>query len=47
MLGAIDRITEDDITRVAHRLFPAGALGLTVLGGGDAPVVRAEQLALA
>lgn len=47
MLAAIDRITEDDITRVAHRLFPAGALGLTVLGGGDAPVVRAEQLALA
>ena len=47
MLAAIDRITEDDITRVAHRLFPAGALGLTVLGGGTPAAVRAEQLALA
>jgi predicted Zn-dependent peptidase len=47
MLAAIDRVTEDDVTRVAHRLFPAGALGLTVLGGGPAAAVRAEQLALA
>lgn len=47
MLAAIDRVTEDDITRVAHRLFPAGTLGLTVLGGGKPAAVRAEQLALA
>src|SRR5262245_27106769 len=30
--ASIDRVTNDDILRVAQRVFPAGAFGLTVLG---------------
>jgi predicted Zn-dependent peptidase len=47
MLTAIDGVTEPEVTRVAHRLFPPGALGLTVLGGGTPEPVAAEQLSLA
>jgi predicted Zn-dependent peptidase len=47
MLAAIERISEDDVMRVAHRLFPAGSLGLTVLGGGRPARIDAGQLALA
>jgi predicted Zn-dependent peptidase len=47
MLAAIDRVTEPDVTRVAHRLFPPGALGLTVLGGATPEAVAVEQLSLA
>lgn len=47
MLAAIERVTDDDVTRVAHRLFPAGSMALTVLGGGTPAPVAAEQLALA
>jgi predicted Zn-dependent peptidase len=47
MLAAIERVREADISRVAHRLFPAGALALTVLGGGSPNVVKAQQVALA
>jgi predicted Zn-dependent peptidase len=47
MLAAIDGIAEDEVMRVAHRLFPVGSLGLTVLGGGSPTVIEAGQLALA
>jgi predicted Zn-dependent peptidase len=47
MLAAIERVTEDDVARVARRLFPPGALGLTVLGGGTPEPVMTEQLSLA
>ncbi len=47
MLAAIDGVREADVTRVAHRLFPAGSLALTVLGGGTPAPLAAEQLALA
>jgi predicted Zn-dependent peptidase len=30
--AAIDAVTNDEIVRVAQRVFPAGAFGLTVLG---------------
>ncbi|MGE0812564.1 MAG: M16 family metallopeptidase [Vicinamibacterales bacterium] len=47
MLRAIDGVTEADVLQVAHRLFPTGSLGLTVLGGGALHTVAAGQLALA
>ncbi|MEZ5294221.1 MAG: pitrilysin family protein [Vicinamibacterales bacterium] len=47
MLRAIDGVTEADVLQVAHRLFPTGSLGLTVLGGGALHTVAPGQLALA
>jgi predicted Zn-dependent peptidase len=47
ILAAIERVTDADVTRVAHRLFPPGALGLTVIGGGTPEPVAVEQLSLA
>ena len=42
--AAIDRVTNDDILRVAQRVFPAGAFGLTVLGDMKGHAVGDEVL---
>ncbi len=47
MLTAIDAVTEDAVALVAERLLPAGALSLTVLGGGAPETIAAERLTLA
>lgn len=47
MLAAVEAVTGEDVARVAQRLFPAGPLSLTVIGGGTPAAFEAEQLALA
>ena len=42
--ASIDRVTNDDIVRVAQRVFPAGAFGLTVLGDMKGHAVGDEVL---
>jgi len=42
--AAIDAVTNDDILRVAQRVFPASSFGLTVLGDMKGHVVDAEVL---
>jgi predicted Zn-dependent peptidase len=46
MLTAIDEVNAAAVMRVAHRMFAAGPLALTVLGGGPEHPVAAEQLSL-
>jgi predicted Zn-dependent peptidase len=46
MLAAIERVTADDVQRVAGAFFEAGALGATVLGNVNGLQVTKEQLAL-
>ena len=42
--AAIDAVTNDDVVRVAQRVFPAGAFGLTVLGDMEGHAVGDEVL---
>jgi predicted Zn-dependent peptidase len=42
--AAIDAVTNDEVVRVAQRVFPAGAFGLTVLGDMKGHVVGDEVL---
>ena len=42
--ASIDRVTNDDVVRVAQRVFPAGAFGLTVLGDMKGHAVGDEVL---
>jgi predicted Zn-dependent peptidase len=42
--ASIDRVTNEDIVRVAQRVFPAGSFGLTVLGDMKGHAVGDEVL---
>jgi predicted Zn-dependent peptidase len=46
MLAAIERVTAEDVRRLADRLFTNGSLGATVLGDVNGVQVTREQLAL-
>ncbi len=46
MLAAIERVTADDVQRLADRFFTNGALAVTVLGNVNGLQVTGEQLAL-
>ncbi len=46
MLAAIERVTVDDVHRLAGRLFSTGTLGITVLGNVNGLEVTREQLAV-
>jgi predicted Zn-dependent peptidase len=46
MLASIERISRDDVSRVAAQFFERGALGATVLGNVNGLKVTKEQLAL-
>jgi predicted Zn-dependent peptidase len=46
MLAAIERVTSDDVHRLAGRLFSTGTLGITVLGDVNSLEVTREQLAV-
>ena len=46
MLLSIERVTADDVQRLAGQFFANGALGVTVLGDVDGLRVTREQLAL-
>ena len=46
MLAAIERVTAEDVHRIAGRLFAAGTLGVTVLGKVNGLEVTREQLAV-
>jgi predicted Zn-dependent peptidase len=46
MLAEIERVTVDDVTRLAETLFRDGLLGVTVLGNVNGLQVRKEQLTL-
>ncbi|MGD9902914.1 MAG: M16 family metallopeptidase [Vicinamibacterales bacterium] len=46
MLDAIERVTEDDVARLANTLLAPGGLALTVLGGVNGLRISPEQLAL-
>ena len=47
MLLAIEQVSEEDVSRLARRIFAPGVLGLTVLGGVNGLSIPAERLALA
>jgi predicted Zn-dependent peptidase len=46
MLAAIERVSVDDIQRLAHLFFATGSLGVTVLGNVNGLQVSREQLAI-
>jgi predicted Zn-dependent peptidase len=46
MLAAIERVSVDDIQRLAHLFFASGSLGVTVLGNVNGLQVSREQLAV-
>ncbi|MGE0865540.1 MAG: M16 family metallopeptidase [Vicinamibacterales bacterium] len=46
MLAAIERVTADDVLRLADRFFANGSLAVTVLGDVNGLQVNQEQLAL-
>jgi predicted Zn-dependent peptidase len=46
MLAAIERVTIEDIQRLAHLFFASGSLGVTVLGNVNGLLVSREQLAV-
>ncbi len=46
MLAAIERVTADDVQRLADRFFTNGSLAVTVLGNVNGLKVTGEQLAL-
>ena len=46
MLAAIERVTEEDVLRLAEQFFTDGALAVTVLGDVNGLQVTKEQLAL-
>lgn len=46
MLAAIERVSPDDVYRLARRLFATGTLGITVLGNVNGLEVTREQLAV-
>ena len=46
MLAAIERVSESDVERLAHRFFSDDALAVTVLGNVDGLQVHREQLRL-
>ena len=46
MLAAIERVTADDLHRLAERFFARGTLGVTVLGNVNGLEVTREQLAV-
>ena len=46
MLASIEKVTADDVARVAEQFFRDGALGVTVLGNVNGLQVQKEQLAL-
>ena len=46
MLAAIERVSVEDVQRVARRFFTSGSLGLTVLGNVNGLQVTREQLDL-
>jgi len=46
MLAAIERVTAEDVHRIAGRFFAAGTLGVTVLGNVNGLEVTREQLAV-
>ena len=46
MLAAIERVTADDVLRLADRFFADGSLAVTVLGDVNGLQVTKEQLAL-
>jgi len=47
MLDAIERVSDQDVVRLAQRVFAPGTLGLTVLGGVNGLTISPERLALA
>jgi predicted Zn-dependent peptidase len=46
MLAAIERVTMDDVHRLAERFFATGSLGITVLGNVNGLHVTRERLAV-
>jgi predicted Zn-dependent peptidase len=46
MLAAIERVTVDDVKRLAAQFFHDGSLGVTVLGNVDGLEIQKEKLAL-
>jgi predicted Zn-dependent peptidase len=46
MLAAIERVTVDDVHRLAESFFAAGSLGITVLGNVNGLLVTRERLAI-
>jgi predicted Zn-dependent peptidase len=46
MLAAIEKVTEDDVLKLADRFFADGSLAVTVLGNVNGLQVTKEQLAL-
>ena len=46
MLASIEKVTEDDVLRLADRFFTNGSLAVTVLGNVNGLQVTREQLAL-
>jgi predicted Zn-dependent peptidase len=46
MLASIERVTEDDVLKLADRFFADGSLAVTVLGNVNGLQVTKEQLAL-
>jgi predicted Zn-dependent peptidase len=46
MLAAIEKVTADDVLRLADRFFANGSLAVTVLGHVNGLRVTKEQLAL-
>ena len=46
MLASIEKVTEDDVLRLADRFFTDGSLAVTVLGNVNGLQVTREQLAL-
>ena len=46
MLAAIERVTAEDVLRLADRFFTDGSLAVTVLGNVNGLQVTKEQLSL-
>jgi hypothetical protein len=46
MLAAIERVSAEDVLRLADRFFTNGSLAVTVLGNVNGLQVTKEQLAL-
>ena len=46
MLAAIERVTVNDVHRLAQRFFATGSLGITVLGNVNGLQVTRERLAV-
>ena len=46
MLASIERVTAEDVLKLADRFFANGSLAVTVLGNVNGLKVTSEQLAL-